>query len=93
MSPTSHLVSLAELKNNNAEAAQPFTLDQFDYSNVDIVDRIFHHLNNTDFLGISVSFMNFLKHPRTYLTRYSFLSSCSTVYAKNLIIYFPRAIK
>lgn len=65
------LVTLCEqypldLQNNetlNKEAAQEaglsdeeiFSLANFTYSNSPIVRRMYYHLNNTDFLGITVS--------------------------------------
>lgn len=47
----------------NKEAAQQsglsdgevFTLENFTYSNSAILERMYYHINNTDFLGITVS--------------------------------------
>lgn len=66
LTKTSHNYNYAELNENqalNAEAAQvsdlldgeQFTLDNLTYSNSVIVNRVFQHLDRTDFLGISVS--------------------------------------
>ena len=62
-----NIISLAELHDDqllNMEAAhvaglpdgEPFTLGNFSYSNSVVVQRMFQHLNSSDFLGISVSY-------------------------------------
>ena len=41
-----------------------FTLANFSYSNIVIVQKMFHHLSSTDFIGITVSmgFKMFIIH-------------------------------
>ena len=41
---------------------QSFTLDQFHYPNSVVAGRMFHHLTNSDFLGISVSLLKVTVH-------------------------------
>lgn len=60
MSKTSDISSDRRLSQKAAKEAgmsegEVFTLAKFSYANSAIVKRMFKHLNNTDFLGVTVS--------------------------------------
>ena len=51
-----YVLNMEAAKQAGLSDGETFTLANFSYSNSIIVERMFHHLNNTDFLGITVRY-------------------------------------